>query len=126
MRASTYSVLTVGADVIGATSAALGGLLAVAPLTGGRRLGLTDTDVTSRRLLGAVDGALGLAIVAGRASRWRWSAVAARSLLHLVFAREYIRHGRRFGALAMCALFVIDAGVATGLRVVSHREGTAR
>ena len=82
----------------------------------GRRLGLTDTDVRRRRMLGTTDLALGITILAGRSSRRRWLAVAARALLHLLFAREYLRNGRRQSAVAMCALFVVDAGIAWGLR----------
>ncbi|WGW10640.1 hypothetical protein LWF01_10875 [Saxibacter everestensis] len=116
MCASRNGVLTIAADGVGAVSASLGGILTIAPLTGGRWLGLTDTPVNCRRVLGTADLALGITIIASRPSRWRWRAVAARSLLHLVFAREYKRTSRRHNAVAMCALFVIDAGIAIGLR----------
>lgn len=116
MQESENTVLTIAADGVGAVSTALGGLLVVAPRTGGRRLGLSGTSVSRRRVLGAADLGLGITIIAGRSSSWRWSAVAARSLLHLLFAREYLRGGRRLAAAAMWALFVIDAGIAAGLR----------
>lgn len=95
---------------------ALGCLLAVAPRQGGRWLGLTDTPLGARRALGAVDVALGVAILGGRSSSRRWMAVATRALLHLLFAREYVRNERRNSALAMCALFVLDSAIANGLR----------
>ncbi|WP_441903098.1 hypothetical protein [Microbacterium sp.] len=77
---------------------------------------MTDTDIVGRRALGTADLGLGITIIAGRSSRWRWRAVAARALLHLLFAREYVRNSRRRSAVAMCALFIIDAGIAIGLR----------
>lgn len=116
MLASKIATLTVAADGVGAVSASLGGFLTVAPLTGGRRLGITNTDIKHRRLLGVADLVLGIAIIAGRSSPRRWRAVAARALLHLLFAREYMRSNRRHSAVAMYALFVIDAGIAIGLR----------
>lgn len=109
-------LLTIAADGVGAVSAALGGLLTIAPLTGGRCLGLADVDVKRRRVLGTADLALGTTIIVGRSAPWRWCAVAVRALLHLLFAREYVRISRRHNAVAMCALFVIDAGIAIGLR----------
>ncbi|SDD05597.1 hypothetical protein SAMN04489747_0061 [Auraticoccus monumenti] len=94
----------------------LGGLLGVFPHAGGRWLGLDGTDVARRRALGAADLGLGITIIAGRSAPWRWRAVAARSLLHLVFAGEYVRTGRRPAAVAMGALFLLDSGIAAGLR----------
>ncbi|MGJ9414277.1 hypothetical protein ACHAAC_16365 [Aeromicrobium sp. CF4.19] len=120
MRLSEKTVLTIAADGVGTASTVLGGLLAVAPRTGGRWLGLADTSVTGRRALGTADLGLGITIMAARSSRRRWRAVLARSLLHLVFAREYVRTGRRDNAVAMGALFVLDAGIATGLREEGH------
>ncbi|MFC7376852.1 hypothetical protein ACFQS2_06935 [Brachybacterium sp. GCM10030267] len=117
MPPSTNTTVTVAADGVGAVSTVLGGLLTIAPLTSGRWLGLADTDAGHRRLLGITDLGLGITILAGRSSPRRWCAVASRSLLHVAFAREYSRHGRRSAAVAMCALFVIDAGIAAGLRV---------
>lgn len=122
MRGSKTAMLTVAADGVGVVSAALGGYLTVAPQTGGRRLGLTATDAAGARTLGAADFALGVTIIAGRSSRWRWRAVAARSLLHLVFAREYARSNHQRSAVAMCALFVVDAGIARGLREERQRS----
>ncbi|NJC23043.1 hypothetical protein BJ994_002119 [Arthrobacter pigmenti] len=116
MPASRNAVLTIAADGVGAVSAALGGLLTVAPLTGGRWLDLTRTDVRYRRVLGMADLVLGITTLAGRSSRWRWRAVAARSLLHLLFGREYMRKDRRRNTVTMFALFVIDAVIAMGLR----------
>lgn len=118
MQSETF--LTTAADGVGALSAVLGGLLAVAPHRGGRWLGLADSSVSCRRVLGAADLGLGVTIIAGRSSSWRWSAVAVRSLLHLCFAREYLRGGRRLAAAAMGALLVIDAGIAAGLREGRH------
>lgn len=116
MSNSKNAALTIAADGVGSVSTVLGGLLAIAPLRGGRLLGLTDTDVKRRRVLGTADLALGLTIISGRSSRWRWRAVAIRALLHLLFAREYRKNSRRGSAVAMSALFVIDAGIACGLR----------
>jgi hypothetical protein len=116
MSVSKHAILTIAADGAGVVSAALGGFLTIAPLTGGRWLGLVDTDVICRRVLGTADPVLGITIIAGRSSRWRWRAVAARALLHLLFAREYMRNSRRDNAVTMCALFVIDAGITFGLR----------
>lgn len=116
MRASENAILTIAADGVGAVSAALGGLLTVTPLTGRRWLGLTDTDGIRGRVLGTADLVLGTTIIVGRSSRWRWQALAARALLHLLFAREYVRNGSQRNAAAMCALFVVDAGLAIGLR----------
>lgn len=112
------TILNSAADGVGAVSTVLGGLLLVAPHTGGRWLGLSGTSVSRRRVLGAADLGLGLGItiIAGWSSSWRWSAVAVRSLPHLLFAREYLRSARRPAATAMGALVVIDAGIATGLR----------
>lgn len=127
MRASTTTVITMAADGVGAASMVLGGLLSVAPRTGGRWLGLAGTGAGYRRALGGADVVLGTTVIAGRSSSWRWRAVAARSLFHLVFAREYVRGGRRRHAAAMCALFVLDAGIATGLRAQQVRAtGAAR
>lgn len=123
MPVSRNPSLTVAADGVGAVSAALGGLLTIAPVMSGRWLGLTDTDVERRRLLGTADIALGVMIIAGRSSRWRWRAVAARALLHLLFAREYLRNGRGHSAAAMCTLFVVDAGIAIGLREERGSDG---
>lgn len=108
--------MTVTADCVGAVSIILGGLLAVAPTTGGRWLGLAATDASRTRALGAADLGLGVAIMAGRSSRSRWAAVAARSVLHLLFASAYLKNGRVPGAAGMCALFVVDAAIAAGLR----------
>lgn len=116
MPASTNAIFAIAADGVGAVSAALGSFLTITPLMGGRWLGLADTDVKRRRVLGTADLALGIAIIVGRSSRWRWCAVAIRALLHLLFAREYMRNRRRHHAVAMCALFIIDAGIAIGLR----------
>jgi len=121
MSTSKKAALTIAADGVGSVSAALGGLLTIAPLTAGRWLGLTGTTVTRRRALGTADLALGITIIAGRSQRWRWGAVAARALLHLLFAREYVQNSRRRSAVAMCALFLIDAGIALGLREERHR-----
>lgn len=109
-------IFTIAADGVGAVSAALGGILALAPLTGGPWLGLTDTEVQTRRIFGVADLGLGLAIIAGRSSHWRWQVVGARAVLHLLFAREYMQSGRRQHSIAMCSLFALDAGVAVGLR----------
>ena len=114
-------IFTIAADGVGAVSAALGGLLAIAPLTGGRWLRLTDTEVQTRQVLGVADLALGLTIIAGRSSHRRWQAMSARAALHLLFAREYMQSGRRQNAIAMCTLFAIDAGIAVGLRR-AHRS----
>lgn len=122
MSGPKNAILTIAADGVGFVSAALGGFLTFAPLTGGRLLGLTDTDSGCRRVLGIADLALGITIIAGRSSHRQWSAVAARAVLHLLFAREYVRNGRRHSAAAMCALFVIDSGIAIGLRRVSHHS----
>jgi hypothetical protein len=116
MRAPSNALLSVAADVVGTVSAVLGGLLTFAPDAGRRWLGLTGTGVARSRALGAADLGLGIAIIAGRSSRSRWRVVAARSLLHLVFAREYVRGDHRRSALAMCALFILDASIAAGLR----------
>lgn len=116
MRAPKPTLLTIAADGVGAVSTILGGFLAVAPLPAGRPLGLDGTDVTRRRALAVADLGLGIAILAGRSTGWRWSVVAARSVLHLAFANEYTRSGRPRSAGAMCALFGIDAGIAAGLR----------
>lgn len=115
MRIAETTTLTIAADAVGATSTVLGGLLAFAPSTGGRWLGLAHTDRRRKRVLGTLDLGLGVAIIAGRSTRWRWSAVAARSLLHLGFAQQYARNGRPRSATAMCALFAIDAAIAGGL-----------
>lgn len=120
MSTSKNTALTTAADGVGAVSAVLGGLLTIAPFTGGRWLGLTGTTVECRRALGTADLALGITIIAGRSSRWRWRAVAVRALLHLLFAREYMQNSRRGNAVAMCALFVIDAGIAFRLREESR------
>lgn len=124
MRVPSNALLSAAADGVGAVSVALGGLLTFTSDTGRRWLGLTGTGVTRSRILGAADLGLGIAILASRASRSRWVAVAARSLLHLVFAREYVRSDHRRSAAAMCALFVIDAGIAAGLR--THASGPQR
>ncbi len=116
MPASKNDILPIAADGVGAVSAVLGGILTIAPLAGGRWLGLTDADVKRRRVLGTADLALGITIIAGRSSRWRWRTVGIRALLHLLFAHEYMRNNRRHNAVAMCALFIIDAGIAIGLR----------
>lgn len=63
-------------------------------------------------MLGTADLPLGIAIIAGRSSPQRWRTVAARSLLHLVFAREYMRNSRKRHAVVLRALFTIDAGIA--------------
>lgn len=118
MRIPETTILTVAADAVAAASAALGGLLAFAPRTGGQWLGLARTGVERKQVLGATDLGLGVAIIAGRSTRWRWSVVAARSLLHLEFAHQYARNGRPLGATAMCALLAIDAGIAVGLYTV--------
>lgn len=111
------------ADAVGAVSAGLGGLLVLAPDPGGRWLGLDHTDLPRRRVLGILDLGLGVTILAGRAAPWRWGAVAARSLLHLGFAHQYVRNGRPASAAAMCALFALDAGIATSLRRRRLRAG---
>ncbi|GAB3537369.1 hypothetical protein GCM10027403_21400 [Arthrobacter tecti] len=116
MPATRNAILTIAADGVGAVSAALGGLLTVAPLTGGRWLDLARTDVGYRRVLGTADLVLGITILAGRSSPWRWRAVAARSLLHLLFGHEYMQQGRRRNTVTMFALFVIDAVIAIRLR----------
>lgn len=126
MRVTETTVLTIAADGVGAASTVLGGLLAVAPQTGGRWLGLADTSVTERRALGTADLGLGLTIIAARSSRRRWCAVSVRSLLHLVFARAYLRSGRRGSAAAMGALFVVDAAIALGLRDEGREARTSR
>lgn len=108
--------LTVAADAVGAVSMILGGPLAAAPRRGARRLELDATSEARARALGAADLGLGVAILAGRSASRRWAAVAARSALHLAFASEYVRSDRARAAAAMCALFAIDAGVASGLR----------
>lgn len=118
MRITESNALTVAADAVGAASTILGGLLTFAPRTGGRRLGLARTGVPRTQALGAADLSLGVAIIAGRSARWRWSAVVARSLLHIEFARQYARNGHALGATAMCVLFAIDAGIAVGLHMV--------
>ncbi|MGM1029426.1 MAG: hypothetical protein ACQEWM_06065 [Actinomycetota bacterium] len=125
MRLNKTTLLTIAADGVGMVSTVLGGLLTVAPRRSGRSLGLVGTDVTCRRALGVADLSLGIAIMAGRSRPWRWSAVAARSMLHLVFAGEYIRSGRRRSAAGMCALFAIDAGIAAGLRERTPVGGSA-
>lgn len=107
---------TIAGDVVGTASAALGGLLAFAPHTGGRWLGLARTDRRKNRVLGTLDLGLGVAIIASRSTHWRWSAVAARSLLHLGFAHQYALNRRPRCAAAMCALFAIDAGIAISLK----------
>ena len=94
----------------------LGGLLVSAPRRGALWLGLDATSEARARALGAADLGLGVAILAGRSASWRWAAVAARSALHLAFASEYARSDRSHALGAMCALFVIDAGIAFGLR----------
>ena len=109
MATSKNAALTIAADGVGAVSAVLGGLLTIAPLRGGRWLGLADTTVERRRALGTADLALGITIIASRSSRWRWGVVTARALLHLLFAREYLDNGRRRNAVAMCALFGLAA-----------------
>ena len=119
MRMAGTTTLTIAADGVGTTSTILGGLLAFAPSTGGRWLGLAHTDGMRKRVLGTLDLGLGVAIIAGRSTRWRWSAVAARSLLHLGFAHQYARNGSPLGATAMCALFATDAAVAGGLYMVN-------
>lgn len=124
MRAPSNALLSAAADAVGAVSVGLGGLLAFFPSTGRQWLGLAGTGVTRSRVLGAADLGLGIAIIASRSSRSRWRAVAARSLLHLVFAREYVRDDRRRSAVAMCALFIIDADIAVGLR--THASGQQR
>ena len=117
MPVSKGASLAFAADGVGAVSVALGGFLSVAPLTSGRWLGLTDTDIVGRRALGTADLGLGITIIAGRSSRWRWRAVAARALLHLLFAREYVRNSRPAQRRRdAAALFIIDAGIAIGLR----------
>ncbi|MGJ9421176.1 hypothetical protein [Aeromicrobium sp. CF3.5] len=126
MRVTGDAALTTAADGVGAASTVLGGLLAVAPQAGGRWLGLADTSVAERRALGTADLGLGITIIAARSSRRRWCAVSARSLLHLVFARTYLRTGRRDHAAAMCALFVVDAGIAMGLREESREARRPR
>ncbi|WP_344230427.1 hypothetical protein [Citricoccus alkalitolerans] len=113
---SKNAILTIAADGVGAVSASLGGFLTITPLRAGRWLGLADTDVKRRRVLGTADLALGITIIVGRSSRWQWRAVAIRALLHLAFAREYKRNNGRHKAVAMCALLIIDAGIAIGLR----------
>lgn len=118
-------IFTIAADGVGAASAALGGLLTIAPLSGGRWLRLTDTEVRTRRVLGAADLTLGLTIIAGRSSHRRWQIVGARAVLHLLFAREYMQSGRWQNAMAMWSLFAIDAGIAVGLRQARPRP-TAR
>ncbi len=120
MPAQKDSLLAIAADGIGAVSITLGCLLTAAPLAGGRWLGLTDTGVERQRLLGISDLVLGITIMSGRSSGWRWRAVAARALLHLLFAHEYRRTSRRQGAVAMIALFAFDAGIALGLRKAAH------
>ncbi|MDQ0727842.1 hypothetical protein [Microbacterium sp. W4I20] len=116
MRAPSNALLCLAADGVGTVSAVLGGLLTFAPETGRRWLGLTGTGVARTRVLGAADLSLGIAIIATRSSRSRWRAVACRSLLHLVFAGEYVRGDHRRSAMAMCVLFVLDAGIAVALR----------
>lgn len=116
MRPTEQPALTAAADVVGAVSVLLGGLLLAAPRMSGRWLGLSDTTVAGRRALGAADVGLGVTIMAGRSTPWRWRAVAARSALHLVFAVAYARGGRTGHVVGMTALFAIDASVAAGLR----------
>lgn len=120
MSVSKNTIVAVAADGVGVVSVCLGGFLTVAPHVGGRRLGLSDTDSKRRRALGAADLVLGIAIIASRSSPRRWRAVAARALFHLLFAREYMRSDRRHIAVAMCGLFVLDAGIAVGLRQERH------
>ncbi|GGA60276.1 hypothetical protein GCM10011490_08070 [Pseudoclavibacter endophyticus] len=115
MRTSKAAVTT-AADAVGAVSTVLGSLLVLTPNTAARQLRLPGSRENRHRALGAADLGLGIAILVGRSAQWRWIAVAARSLLHLVFAREYFRGGNRVGAGAMGMLFVIDAGIANGLR----------
>lgn len=122
MRVSKSTIFTIAADGVGVISAALGGVLTIAPFTGGRWLGLADTDVKRRRVLGTADLALGITIIVGRSSRWRWRAVAARAVLHLLFAREYVRNSRRRNTVAMYVLFIVDAGIAIGLRGARRPE----
>lgn len=116
MQVRSNALLSAAADGVGTVSVGLGGLLAFFPRTGRRWLGLTGTGVTRSRVLGAADVVLGVAIIASRSSRSRWCAVAVRSLLHLVFAREYLRGDHQRSAMAMCVLFIIDASIAVGLR----------
>lgn len=115
MRDSSRPILTIAADGVGLVSSVLGSFLAVAPRPGGRWLGLSDTGIGTRRALGCADVALGTAILATREQSLRWCVVAARAVLHLAFAREYWRTGGRSSAAAMCALFVVDTGIAIGL-----------
>lgn len=107
---------TAAADVVGAVSTVLGGVLLLPGDAGGRWLGLEKVDGRRRRELGALDLGLGIAILASRATTSRWAIVAARTLLHLVFAREYVRAGNRIAAGGMGALFAVDAGIAVSLR----------
>ncbi|MFC7400776.1 hypothetical protein [Citricoccus sp. GCM10030269] len=110
------ATFTTAADAVGAVSTVLGTLLVVAPQTAARRLSLPGSRDKRHRALGAADLGLGIAIMASRSAQWRWTTVAARSLLHLVFAREYLYAGNRLGAGAMGLLFVVDGGIAYGLR----------
>lgn len=126
MPRSRPHLLTLAADGVGVVSLTLGGLLVTAPRRAGEALGLTASTVSRRRTLGTADTLLGSAILASRASPRRWSAVAARAVLHLLFAQEYVRAGRRTLALAMDALFVTDAGIALGLRGAGPGRGRRR
>ncbi len=117
---------TSAADAVAAVSMVLGSFLALAPHTAARRLGLPVVNERRHRRLGLADLGLGVTIIAGRSAQWRWIAVAARSALHLVFAREYLRSGNRVGAVAMGMLFLIDAGIANGVRTEPRRPSTRR
>ncbi|MFC7432114.1 MULTISPECIES: hypothetical protein [unclassified Agrococcus] len=112
MPPTPHAVTSVVADGVGLVGVGFGSLLVAAPRTGGRSLRLDAASVRRRRALGVVDLTLGITILRMRGSRCRWLPLAAHSVMHLPFAREYARGGRPVGAAIMCALLAFDAAVA--------------
>jgi hypothetical protein len=114
--AARHPVTTVVVTGVGLVGVGFGTLLAVAPRRGGRWLRLDASSIRRRRTLGVVDLTLGVAILRMRGSRRRWLPLAAHSVMHLPYAREYLRGGRPVGAAIMCALLAFDAAVAVAAR----------
>ena len=98
----------------------MGGALTLAPQSTAPAIGLGGT-AAGARLLGLVDVALGVALVALR-PRWPW--MMGRALLNVVIVGRYRAAARaepgsrraRLGAAGMAALTVFDGAVALTLR----------
>ncbi|GAA2176234.1 hypothetical protein GCM10009846_29210 [Agrococcus versicolor] len=114
--AARHPATTVVVTGVGLVGVGFGTLLTAAPRRGGRWLRLDATSIRRRRTLGIVDLTLGVAILGMRGSRRRWLPLAAHSVMHLPYAREYLRDRRPVGAAVMCGLLAFDAVVAVAAR----------